>query len=419
MDWIASFLGLLVVVLGTAKLLGALARLLGQPAVLGELLAGVLLGGSVLGLIDLNNAADPRGPVLHVFAEIGVALLLFTIGLETDLGKLLRVGGASTMVAVVGVALPFAMGYAVCRLMGLGNEESIVAGAALTATSVGITARVLSDLGRLHDPEGQVILGAAVLDDILGLVILTVVAAQTQGQAITFGGVVRTTAIAFGFLLVTLVLGKLVVPLLVRISRRVARSDTVVLLAVMLAFALAWLAHECGSAVIIGAFAAGLLLAGTAVAPDIERGVKHLAHFFVPIFFVMVGAAVDVTVFNPLNAGNWQTLQVGGLLILVAVVGKFLAGYAPFWFHGRKSLIGVGMIPRGEVGLIFAQMGLSSHIFPVWLFSAVTLMVMVTTFLAPPLLKLVAPRRRVDSSPAGAVAGAKGESLGAARPEVE
>lgn len=390
---VASFLGLLVVALATAKLLGALARRIGQPAVLGELLAGVLLGGSVFGLIDANN---PAGSVLHVFSEMGVALLLFTIGLETDLGKLLRVGGVSTVVAVVGVVLPFVLGYAVCRLMGLENEPSIVAGAALTATSVGITARVLSDLGCLHEPEGQVILGAAVLDDVIGLVILTVVAAQTRGQAITFLGVARTTAIAFGFLLITLVLGRLVVPLLVRISRKVARSDTFVLLAVMLAFALSWLAHACGSAVIIGAFAAGLLLAGTTVAPDIERGVAHLSHFFVPIFFVMVGAAVDVKVFNPLDTGNGKTLLVGGLLIVSAVVGKFLAGYAPFWFRGRKSLIGVGMIPRGEVGLIFAQMGLSSRVFPVWLFSAVTLMVMVTTFLAPPLLKLVAPRLPVD-----------------------
>jgi len=135
------------------------------------------------------------------------------------------------------------------------------------------------------------------------------------------------------------------------------------------------------------------------VAHDIERGVAHLSHFFVPIFFVMVGAAVDVKVFNPLDAANGKTLLVGGLLIVAAVVGKFLAGYAPFWFRGRKSLIGVGMVPRGEVGLIFAQMGLSSHVFPVWLFSAVTLMVMVTTFLAPPLLKLIAPRTPVDRRP--------------------
>jgi Kef-type K+ transport system membrane component KefB len=392
---IPAFLGLLAILLATAKLLGFLARWIGQPAVLGELLAGVVLGASVCGLINPGDSADPRNEalneILHVFSEIGVALLLFTIGLETDLGKLLRVGGASSVVAVTGVVLPFALGYAVCRGLGLSDEKAIVAGAALTATSVGITARVLSDLGQLQAPEGQVILGAAVLDDIIGLVILTVVAAQTKGQPVTFAGIVRTAAVAFGFLLATLLLGRLFVPPLLHISRRVARSDTFVLLAVMLTFALAWLADTAGSAVIIGAFAAGLLLAGTAVAHDIER-VAHLAHFFVPLFFVTVGAAVDVRVFNPLVPGNRPILLIGGLLIAAAVVGKFLAGYAPFWFRGRKSVIGAGMIPRGEVGLIFAQMGLSSHVFNEAEFSAVTLMVMVTTFLAPPLLKLLSPR---------------------------
>lgn len=394
---VPSFLGLLVVLLGTARLMGLLARRIGQPEVLGELLAGVLLGSTLFAHLGVNHPADPRGAVLHVFSEMGVALLLFTIGLETDLRKLLRVGGVSAVVAVVGVVLPFALGYAACRAIGLSNRESIVAGAALTATSVGITARVLSELGWLREPEGQVILGAAVLDDILGLVILTVVSAQTDGQAITFASVARTTAIAFGFLLITLIVGKLLVPLVARISHRKARSDTVVLAAVLLAFGLAWLAHACGSAVILGAFAAGLLLAGTAVAEDIERGVKHLAHFFVPIFFVMVGSAVDVRVFNPLDRRNAQALLVGGLLIVAAVLGKFAAGFAPFWFRGRKSLIGVGMIPRGEVGLIFAQMGLASGVFGVELFSAVTFMVMVTTFLTPPLLKGIAPPPRETS----------------------
>jgi Kef-type K+ transport system membrane component KefB len=161
------------------------------------------------------------------------------------------------------------------------------------------------------------------------------------------------------------------------------------MLAVILAFGLAWLAAEAGSAVIIGAFAAGLLLSGTPHAQEVESGIAHIGHFFVPLFFVAVGAAVDVRVFNPLDPANHQTLLIGGLLILAAVAGKFVAGYAPFWFPGKKSVIGVGMIPRGEVGLIFAQMGLASGVFDQGLFSAVTLMVMVTTFMAPPLLKLM------------------------------
>ena len=376
-------IGCLVLILVAAKVSGELARRLHQPAVLGELLAGVVLGGSVLGLVN------PANNVLHFIAEIGVILLLFHIGVETDLRRLLQVGGTSTAVAIVGVVLPFALGYSVCRLLGLENLVAIVAGAALTATSVGITGRVLSDLGRLREPEGQTIVGAAVIDDIIGLIILTVVTGLTEGKEVTASGVAVVSSVAFGFLLVALLLGRLAVPSLLRWAERLTVSGTLPTLAIIFALGMAWTAHQVGSALIIGAFAAGLLVAGTPQAREIEHGAAHLGHFFVPVFFVMVGAAVDVKVFNPLEAGNHRTLLVGGLLIVAAVVGKLLAGYAPFWFRGRKIVIGVGMIPRGEVGLIFAQMGQSSGVFDSGMFSAVTLMVMVTTFMAPPLLKLL------------------------------
>lgn len=390
---VPQFLGLLVMMFASAKLLGALAQWIGQPAVLGELLAGVILGMSIGGLVD------PNDDTLHLLAELGVVILLFEIGLETDLSKLLQVGGAATVVAVVGVSLPFALGYAVCWILGLSNLIGIMAGASLTATSVGITARVLSDLNRLQEPESQIILGAAVIDDVIGLVILAVVVGLTKGQEVTVFGVAKTTGIAFGFLGGTLLVGKLVVPPLVRWVSRVDLPGTPTMLAVMLAFGLAWLASVAGSAMIIGAFAAGLLLRGTPHAHEIEKGVAHLGHFFVPLFFVAVGAAVDVRVLNPVDPANWQTLMVGSLLIVAAVVGKFLAGYAPFWFKGNKKVIGVGMIPRGEVGLIFAQMGLVSGVFDPGLFSAVTLMVMVTTFMAPPLLKLLFPPVQLDQRP--------------------
>lgn len=390
---VPQVLGLLVIMLAAAKGLGALAQWVGQPAVLGELVAGVILGASVLGLVN------PKNEVLHLLAEIGVVILLFEIGLETDLRKLLQVGGASTLVALVGVALPFALGYAACWALGLGNLVSVVAGATLTATSVGITARVLSDLNRLQEPESQIVLGAAVIDDVIGLVILAVVAGLAQGQEVTALGVVKTTGVAFGFLAGTLLVGSFLVPPLVRFVSRVDLPGTPTMLAVMLAFGLAWLASVAGSALIIGAFAAGLLLRGTPQAHEVERGVAHLGHFFVPLFFVSVGAAVDVRVLNPVDAANRQTLLVGGLLIVAAVVGKFVAGYAPFWFRGKKQVIGVGMIPRGEVGLIFAQMGLASGVFDAGLFSAATLMVMVTTFMAPPLLKWLFPAAHPEEKP--------------------
>ncbi|AGA24822.1 Kef-type K+ transport system, membrane component [Singulisphaera acidiphila DSM 18658] len=373
--------------LSAARLCGALAKAIGQPTVLGELVAGVLLGASVMGLVD------PKVDVIHLLAELGVILLLFAIGLETDLRMLVKVGGASAAVATVGVVLPFALGYAVCRLLGLPNLVALVAGASLTATSVGITARVLSDLGRLQEPESQIILGAAVIDDVIGLVILTVIAALTNGESVTIMSVARITGVAFGFLLGTLLVGSLIVPRLVRLVGKIDLPGTTTILALILAFGLAWLADRVGSAVIIGAFAAGLLLAKTPQAREVEHGVTELGNFFVPLFFVSVGAAVDIRVFNPMDQANHATLLVGSLLILVAVVGKFAAGYAAPWFKGKKSVIGVGMIPRGEVGLIFAQMGLSSGVFDAKLFSAVTLMVMATTFLAPPLLRALFPPR--------------------------
>ena len=391
---VPQFLGMLGVMLAAAKAGGFLAQRIGQPAVLGELLAGVALGSHALGMVD------PEGETIHLMGELGVVVLLFSIGLETDLAKLLRVGPAAAAVALVGVSLPFALGYAVCRALGLENLTAIMAGAALTATSVGITARVLADLGQLQSPEGQVVLGAAILDDVVGLVVLGVVADLARGRPVTASGVATSTALAFGFLGATLLAGRLVIPLLARLDGSRMRPGTSAILGLILAFGLAWLADRAGSAVILGAFAAGLLLAGAPRAHEVEVGVARLGHVFVPLFFVTVGAAVDVRVLNPLDPANHRTLLVAGLLTAVGVVGKFAAGYAPFWFRGRKALVGAAMIPRGEVGLIFAGMGRASKVFDAGLFAAVTLVVLVTTFLAPPLLKALCPPTPSGRGPA-------------------
>ena len=377
--------GLLFVMLGAAKLSGRLAQWAGQPAVLGELVAGVVVGKSVLGLVD------PSMDVLHLMGELGVLILLLTIGIETDLVKLLKAGVDATVVAIAGVVLPFAMGYVLSLMLGLTNVVAILVGASLTATSVGITARVLGDLGRLQDREGQVILGAAVLDDVIGLVILTVVAGMAGGTTVSLGMITRTTVLAFGFLAVTLVSGKLLIRQISLRFHHLQMPGTPAILVMMLAFGLAWLADRSGSAVILGAFAAGLLVADTPWSHDIEVGVTRIGHFFVPLFFVTVGAAVDVSVLNPLNAANHKILMLAGLLTVVAVIGKFAAGYAPFWFKGNKALIGAGMIPRGEVGLIFAGMGRQGGLLDEGLYAAVAVVIMITTFIAPPLLKYLLP----------------------------
>ena len=380
---VTTVLVVLAAILIAAKALGELAERVGQPAVVGELIAGVLLGPSILGLVD------PTLPVLHVLAELGVLILLFHIGIETDLKRLLAVGGAATVVALVGVAVPFALGYFVSTQLGLAQLPSLVVGASLTATSVGITARVLSDLGRLQDRESQVVLGAAVLDDIVGLIILAVVVQIVGGAPLTAGGIAITTAIAFGFVGAALVIGRVVVPPLFSLLARLGSEQTLATIAIALAFLTAVLADRVGSALIIGAFTAGLAIAPTAHAKAIERGVVRLGHFFVPIFFVSVGAAVDVRTF-----GEGRVVLIGLALVAVGVFGKVIAGYAPFWFRGRKAVIGVGMVPRGEVGLIFAQTGRAAGVLDAGLYAAVTFMVIVTTLLAPPLLKrMLSPGR--------------------------
>lgn len=375
----------LVVTIAATKLLGEGAQRIGQPAVLGELIAGVFLGGSVLGLFD------PADPVLHALAELGVLILLFQIGLHTDLRALAKVGPAALLVGVVGVVLPFFGGLAVALSLGMAMMPAIVIGAALTATSIGISARVLSDLGQLKTPEGQVVIGAAVFDDVVGLVILSIVASMVAGAALTVGGVTQTAVIAVGFVVVAIALGSIAIPPLVRIVAGVQVTGALGIIALGFALLLAWVAARSGSAMIIGAFAAGLILHPTPQRKEIERSATQLGYFFVPIFFASVGASVDLATLFTRDA-----LLIGGLLIVVGVLGKLAAGYAPWWFKGDKKLIGVAMVPRGEVGLIFAQMGLASGALLPTQFGGLMLMVVVTTFMTPPLLGLIAKKRAAD-----------------------
>lgn len=378
----------LVAIIITTKLLGELARRIGQPAVLGELIGGVLLGGSLLGLVDPSDA------VIRSLAELGVLILLFEIGLHTDLRSLARVGRSALAVGVVGVILPFALGYGAMHLLGLGVLAALVCGASLTATSIGISARVLSDLGQLARPEGQVVLGAAVLDDVIGLIILSVVSLVAGGAVVTAGGIAIKTGAALGFIAVALLAGSLLVPPIFRIVEQIKVAGALGLIAVAFAFMLAWFAEHLGSAMIIGAFAAGLVLHRTPQRGEIERATTQIGYFFVPIFFAAVGAAVDLQALARVDA-----LMIGGALTVAAIAGKFVAGYAPLAFRGNKAMIGVAMIPRGEVGLIFAQMGLTTGALDAQLFSAITLMVVVTTFLAPVILGRMVRSAREPSAP--------------------
>ncbi|MBI2795193.1 MAG: cation:proton antiporter [Gemmatimonadetes bacterium] len=364
--------------------LGYAAQRIGQPAVLGELVAGVLLGGSMLGVLD------PAHPAVHAFSEIGVLILLFGIGLHTDLRALRAVGSTALAVAVVGVVVPFAAGYAAMRALGVPGLQALVCGAALTATSVGISARVLADLGVLATADGRVVLGAAVIDDVIGLVILTVVAGFAGGAEVTAGEVARVSAVAVGFVVASLLVGARALPPLLRVAVRMESASAIGLVGLAVAFLLAWLADRAGSAMIIGAFAAGVVLHPVEQRAQIEEKARTLGYLFVPIFFAGVGASVDLAALL-----DRRSLLAGGVLLAVGIAGKVVAGYAAPWHRGNRLLIGVAMVPRGEVGLIFAQMGLAAAAITQGEFGAIMLMVLGTTFVTPPALSWLARRERV------------------------
>lgn len=383
---IPQLLLVIAAVFAATKILGELALKLKQPAVLGEIIAGIILGASFLGVLD------PSDPVIHAMSEIGVIILLFATGLHTNVSSLLKAGPAATAVAIAGVVLPFLSGYFVAVALGATSTQALVAGAAMCATSVGISARVLGDLGQLNTNEGQVVLGAAVIDDIIGLIILAVVMAVTAGTSVGPADVARIAGIAIGFVLLAILVGGRVASVGHSLVKRAESTGTLGLLALAFAFAVAALADRVGSALIVGAFAAGLVLDERHDSHEIEKATAAVGNFFVPIFFASVGAMVDLGAM-----ANAKSLSIGGALIVCGILGKVAAGWAPVWIKGNKLLIGVAMVPRGEVGLIFAQMGLAAGAIDGGLFGAIMLMVLVTTLVTPPALAAIA--RRAPTAP--------------------
>jgi Kef-type K+ transport system membrane component KefB len=389
---IAGLFLTLAAMLIAAKLLGEIAERFGQPSVLGELIAGVVLGGSLLGIVPDQG---PAGEIVHLLAQLGVVLLLFEIGLETDLREMLRAGTASLSVATVGVILPFVLGFAYWAYLPHAarggttdlTTAAIFVGATLTATSVGITARVLSDLNQMSSPEARIIIGAAVIDDVLGLVILTVVSGLAAGASLSPLGILRVFAVAVGFLVAAVVVGRFLAPRLFDLVVRMRVRYVLLVVSIAFALSLASVAALAGSALIIGAFAAGLILSGTNQFDTIEREVRPVVSIFAPIFFVSVGASVDLRLLDPTRQGAGGVLGVAAVLTLLAILGKLAAGWAAPWVKFRRLVVGVGMIPRGEVGLIFADIGRRAGILNEAVFGGMLLMIVATTFVAPPGLK--------------------------------
>lgn len=375
----------ILVVLIAAKLAAEVAERVGFPPVVAEILAGVAVGPSVLDLVGDDQT-------LLVLGEIGVILLLLQVGMEMDLGELAAVGRASLSVAVLGVVVPMVTGFGVAQLFGHDTNTSLFIGAALAATSVGITARVFSDLRALASVEARTVLGAAVVDDVLGLVILTVVVRIVSKGSVSVASVLGIVAVAVGFLIVTTLVGSRAAPAFFRFVDRYARSPgTLVAIALAFTLAFAQLAEAAELAPIVGAFVAGLALSRSTEAERITRELAPVGHLFIPVFFLEIGIAARVEEFFDLSV-----LGIASALLAVAIVGKLVAAVGAAGSPGDKPVIGLGMLPRGEVGLIFATIGLQEGVFGRDLYAALLLVVLATTLMAPPLLRWRLGRIRAE-----------------------
>jgi Na+:H+ antiporter len=389
----------LVIILAVAKLGGHLAVRAGQPAVLGELVSGVALGSLDLMSIDWFHSIETNATV-DIFARLGVIILLFEVGLESTVRDMLKVGLPSVLVAALGVVTPFALGWAVGALLLPDRSVYVHAflGATLTATSVGITARVLQDLRRSKSAEARVILGAAVIDDVLGLVILAVVAglitAADRGGSVSSIEIGLILGKAVAFLFGALVLGVYLSPRVFGLASRLSGQGVLLVTALMFCFVLAYLASVIGLAPIVGAYAAGLILEDAHFRPFADRGeqqLEHLVHplsmLLVPVFFVVMGMHVDLAAF-----ARTDVLGLAAVLTIAAMLGKQACALGVIGRPLDWRSIGIGMMPRGEVGLIFANIGLGltlngQPVIDHAVYSAVVMMVIVTTMATPPLLK--------------------------------
>ena len=387
------------------------------PTILGELLAGVIIGASGLHLlvppetqVQLSGAfSNVLGGMAHVPPEeigliynesfgslrsvsnLGLYSLLFLTGLESELDELMAVGAQAFSVAVVGVVLPFALGtFGLMALFHVDPIQAIFAGASMTATSIGITASVFGELGYLRTREGQIVIGAAVLDDILGIVILAVVVSLAAGGSLEIAPIVQLVVAAVLFVVVALVLSRKAAPAFDWMIDQLKAPGAKLVGSYLLLGASCFIATAIGLEAALGAFAAGLIASTSKHRHEIQAAVTPIVGLFATVFFVLVGAGMDLSVINPSDPEARAALVIAGFMFLVAIVGKVAAGWAVFGKQKTNHLVvGLGMLPRGEVGLIFLGLGTAAKLLSPGLEAAILLMVIGTTFLAPVLLRLV------------------------------
>lgn len=425
---LAGVLLSLVVVYLASKIGGEFSNWLGFPPVLGELVAGVVVGVSALHLLVFpEGVADSSGSaiiaflqatagltpetaeatfqvqseVISVLAELGVIVLLFEIGLESNLKELLEAGFQATLVAVVGVTVPFVAGtVGLITLFNFPAVPAVFAGAALTATSIGITSRVLTEIGTLKSKEGQIIIGAAVIDDVLGIIVLAVVASLAKTGEVDVYNVIYLIISASVFLVGAILLGRFINQSFVSLADQLKTRGQIIMPALIFALILSYVGAAIHLEAILGAFAAGLVLDETDKRKELQKQIIPVADILVPIFFVTVGAKTNLGVLNPAVPANREGLIIATFLIAVAILGKVVAGFSVFGQEKINRLaIGVGMIPRGEVGLVFAAVGSESGALSEALQVAIILMVILTTFLAPPLLRVVFQQPTIADAP--------------------
>lgn len=386
----------LSVVLIAAKIGAIIAEKLKQPEVLGELVAGIVVGNLVLfnyhGLEFIKHHPD-----IAIFAELGVIILLFEVGLEENIKEMLAVGFKSLFVAIAGVVTPFLIGYYITGMIipGLSEINKIFMGAILTATSVGITARVFKDLNFMKREEARIVLGAAVIDDILGLIILAVVTGIAQSGHVDVNSIVNISAKAIGFVVLALVLGVILAQRTIKLVSVFTIPGMMLTTALVLCFMGAYLANQAGLATIVGAFAIGLVLDEVHFKSfigekSIHDYIRPLALLFIPIFFVMTGMQVNLSVFT-----DSKVVTAALAITAVAILGKLVCGWA-FTSSSpiNRMIIGIGMVPRGEVGLIFATVGKSIGVVNDELFAVTVIMVILTTLIPPPLLKMLIDKQK-------------------------
>jgi Kef-type K+ transport system membrane component KefB len=375
-----EFLIALVSILFFAKIFGEIALKLRQSAIIGELLAGVLIGHSILGLVRETS-------ILASISELGAIILLFEAGISTDIKEFLKAGAWATSVAFIGVIVPYFFGYLVFLHFGHSRTQAIFAGAVLTTTSVGITARVFTDLKKLETKEAKIVLGAAVIDDVIGLAILAVVLKLVQGGTVTFGTVASISGNALLFLVLSVVAGIFIAPTLFKFVSKMKQEHIIFVMGIIFCFVVSAFATKVGLASIVGSFIAGLVLSTTNQSKEIKRDVKPIYAFFVPVFFVLMGTNVNISIFNPFTAANREILILVAVLFVVAFISKTVAGFTVLKKGINKFLIGVSMVPRGEVGLIFAEVGFKNNVFSSNEYSALVAVIILTTFITPVVLK--------------------------------